>query len=76
MDNLPVALVDNFADYVIKSPSMTRVALGMDIREGRLLSIMPELLREIKAKGLGVRVLFLDAIDEIIVRRFSETRHR
>ena len=76
VDNLPVALVDNFADYVIKSSSMTRVALGMDIREGRLLSIMPELLREIKAKGLGVRVLFLDAVDEIIVRRFSETRHR
>lgn len=76
VDNLPVALVDDFARLVLKSPSMTKVALGMDVREGRMLSILPPLLRELKAKGLKISVLFLDASDESIVRRFSETRHR
>jgi UPF0042 nucleotide-binding protein len=76
VDNLPIALLDDFARHVLKSPSLTRAALGMDVREGRLLAILPPLLREMKAKGLEIRVLFLDATDESIVRRFSETRHR
>ncbi len=76
VDNLPIALLDEFARLVVKSPAMTRVALGMDVREGRLLAVLPPLLREMKAKGLDVHVLFLDASDESIVRRFSETRHR
>ncbi|MEK7384649.1 MAG: RNase adapter RapZ [Elusimicrobiota bacterium] len=76
VDNLPIALVDQFADFVRKSPSMTRVALGMDVREGKLLSMMPELLREMKSEKLRVSVLFLDATDDSIIHRFSETRHR
>jgi RNase adapter protein RapZ len=76
VDNLPIALIDDFARLVVKSPSMTRVALGMDVREGRLLAMLPPLLREMKAKGLDIHVLFLDASDESLVRRFSETRHR
>ncbi len=76
VDNLPIALMDDFARLVVKSPTMTRVALGMDIREGRLLVTLPPLLREMKAKGLDIHVLFLDATDESLVRRFSETRHR
>jgi len=76
VDNLPIALLDEFARLVVTSPAMTRVALGMDVREGRQLSGLPPLLRDMKAKGIGVRVLFLDASDEALVRRFSETRHR
>jgi RNase adapter protein RapZ len=76
VDNLPIALLDDFARLVMKSPTMTRVALGMDVREGRLLAVLPPLLREMKTKGLDVSVLFLDAADESLVRRFSETRHR
>jgi UPF0042 nucleotide-binding protein len=76
VDNLPVALVDDFARHVLKSPSLTRVALGMDVREGRMLAVLPPLLRELKQKGLRISILFLDASDEAIVRRFSETRHR
>jgi UPF0042 nucleotide-binding protein len=59
VDNLPIALIDDFARLVVKSPTMTRVALGMDVREGRLLAMLPPLLREMKAKGIDVRVLFL-----------------
>jgi RNase adapter protein RapZ len=76
VDNLPIALIDEFARLVAKSPTMTRVALGMDVREGRLLASLPPLLRELKSRGLDIHVLFLDASDEALVRRFSETRHR
>ena len=76
VDNLPIALLDDFSRHVLKSPTITRAALGMDVREGRLLAILPPLLREMKALGLDIHVLFLDATDESIVRRFSETRHR
>jgi RNase adapter protein RapZ len=76
VDNLPVALIGQFAKLVLKNPSMTRVALGMDVREGRPLTTLPPLLRELKSQGLQLSVLFLDAADEAIVRRFSETRHR
>jgi UPF0042 nucleotide-binding protein len=76
VDNLPIALLDQFAQLVLRSPRMTRVALGMDVREGRLLSILPPLIKELKSQGLDVHVLFLDASDDALVRRFSETRHR
>ena len=76
VDNLPIALLDQFANFVLKSPAMTRAALGMDVREGRSLAALPILLKQLKNSGLDIRVLFLDAADEAIVKRFSETRHR
>ncbi len=76
VDNLPIAMLDQFGSFVLKSPAMTRVALGMDVREGRVLGVLPQFLRELKSKGLDIRVLFLDAADETVVKRFSETRHK
>ncbi|PIR15369.1 MAG: RNase adapter RapZ [Elusimicrobia bacterium CG11_big_fil_rev_8_21_14_0_20_64_6] len=76
VDNLPIALLDSFADFVQKSSAMTRVALGMDVREGRVLEALPPLLRRLKQQGLDINVLFIDATDAIVIHRFSETRHR
>lgn len=76
VDNLPVALIDQFAEFVLESPSMTFVALGMDVREGKSLSLIPKFLSRMRSKGLRVMVLFLDATDAAIIHRFSETRHR
>jgi len=76
VDNLPIALLDDFAAFVQKSPAMTRVALGMDVREGRVLGALPPLLRRLKTQGLDVHVLFIDAADATVIHRFSETRHR
>ena len=76
VDNLPVALLDHFADLLIKSPHMRRVALGMDIREGRFLEGLPAILRRLKDRGIDRRVLFLDATDAAVIQRFSETRHK
>jgi UPF0042 nucleotide-binding protein len=76
VDNLPVPLLGSYADLVLRSKTMTRVALGMDVREGKSLGLVPPQLRALAKKGLDIRVLFLDAADETIVQRFSETRHR
>src|SRR5579883_455829 len=76
VDNLPVALLGEFAKFVSESPDTERVALGMDIREGKSLENLPQMLRGFKARGLEYRVLFLDATDDVVITRFSETRHR
>src|SRR5207253_1609746 len=76
VDNLPIALLDHFVDLLVQSPAMRRVALGMDIREGKLLSGLPKILERLKSKGIDDRILFLDASDAAVIGRFSETRHR
>jgi len=75
VDNLPVALLDQFADHVLRS-NHRRVALGMDIREGKLLAGLPTVLKRIEDRGIDARVLYLDASDSAVIHRFSETRHR
>jgi UPF0042 nucleotide-binding protein len=78
VDNLPLTLMPTFARLVRPDdhnrPHIERAALVVDIREGRFLSEFPERLRELRASGLRVFVLFFEASDEVLVRRFSETR--
>ncbi len=76
VDNLPIALIDQFADLLAHSPQMGRVALGVDIREGKFLAGLPAILKRLKARGVDHRIIFLDASDAVVIRRFSETRHR
>ena len=78
VDNLPLTLMPTFGRLVQPEdhnrPHIERAALVVDIREGRFLSEFPERLRELRASGLRVFVLFFEASDEALVRRFSETR--
>ena len=78
VDNLPLTLLPTFARLVQPEehnrPHIERAALVINIREGRFLSEFPERLRELRASGLRVFVLFFEASDEALVRRFSETR--
>ena len=76
VDNLPIALIDHFADLLLRSPEMTRVALGVDIREGKFLAGLPQIKKRLKARGVDPRILFLEATDAVVIQRFSETRHR
>jgi UPF0042 nucleotide-binding protein len=71
VDNLPIALLPTFADLTYDSKK--RSALTVDIREGEILSEFPGIFRELKAR-LNCSLLFLDAEDEVLRRRFSETR--
>ncbi len=73
VDNLPIELVAKFADLTRDSKSRRRAALAIDIREGEALNQFPQIYRDLK-KHLRVRLLFLDAEDEVLQRRFSETR--
>ncbi|WP_158790220.1 RNase adapter RapZ [Granulicella sp. L60] len=73
VDNLPLELVPRFADLVRQSPEIERAALVVDVREGMRLDKFPAILKKVR-KVLPTRVVFLEASDDALVRRFSETR--
>ncbi|HLK12859.1 MAG TPA: RNase adapter RapZ [Candidatus Binatia bacterium] len=75
IDNLPVALVPRFLELWESSrEEVRRVALGIDVRAGRFLLDFPRVFAELRAAGAVVEVLYLEANDDVLVRRFSETR--
>ncbi len=76
VDNLPVSLLQAFADGVESGGGATQPsAVVADVRDPRFLREFPTILSELKTRtGLGARVIFLEATDEALVRRFSETR--
>ncbi len=73
VDNLPLDLVPRFADLVRQSAEIERAALVVDVREGIRLDEFPEILKTVR-KVLPTRVVFLEADENVLVRRFSETR--
>jgi UPF0042 nucleotide-binding protein len=73
VDNLPVGLLLNFADLVRDSAEIERAALVVDIREGARLDKLPQLLQSLRS-SLKTKVLFLEANEEALLRRYSETR--
>src|SRR3989475_4406173 len=77
VDNLPTTLIPTFADLIMRSEQpIQRVALGVDVREGAYLSRLLDTIRELRLRGHAVEVLFLEAGDEALVRRYHETRRR
>ncbi len=76
VDNLPIALLEEFARNLLQTHSPHHVALGLDIRGGREIADLPRVLKRLEAMGIVARVLFLEAADTVIVQRYSETRHR
>jgi UPF0042 nucleotide-binding protein len=73
VDNLPLDLIPRFADLVRQSTEIDRAALVIDVREGIKLDRFPAILKKVR-KVLSTRVVFLEASEEALVRRFSETR--
>lgn len=77
VDNLPTTLIPTFADLTARSgQTIRRVALGVDVREGEYLSHLLDTIRELKTRGHTVEILFLEAGEEALVRRYHETRRR
>ncbi|PYN54291.1 MAG: RNase adapter RapZ [Candidatus Rokuibacteriota bacterium] len=77
VDNLPTTLIPTFADLIARSGQTSRrVALGVDVREGEYLSHLLDAIRELRTRGHAVEVLFLEASEEALVRRYHETRRR
>ena len=77
VDNLPTTLIPTFAELCAHSSRDIRmIALGVDIREGEYLAHLLETLAELRAQGHKPEVLFLEAAEETLVRRYQETRRR
>ncbi len=76
VDNLPIALLEDFARNILQTHPPRHVALGLDIRGGREIGDLPRVLKRLEALGIVARVLFLEAADPVIIQRYSETRHR
>ena len=76
MDNLPIPLLEKFAQFITEgnSDEIHKVALGVDIRSGSALDGLERTLEEISMTGLEYEILFLDANDEVLVKRYKETR--
>jgi len=75
IDNLPVALIPRFLELCASSEEpITRVALGIDQRERVFLRTYPDVLAELRRRGQRVNILYLEAADNVLLRRFSETR--
>ena len=75
IDNLPALLIPKFIDLCQGyQEEIKRIALGVDLRGGQFLQSWPEVLAGIRAAGHQVQILFFDASDEVLLRRFSETR--
>ena len=75
VDNLPISLVGKFAELIYSGASeFSKVALGLDIRSGRTLEGLASTLDKLAAAGHPYEILFLDASDQVLVKRYKETR--
>ncbi|HEY0566169.1 MAG TPA: RNase adapter RapZ [Terriglobales bacterium] len=73
VDNLPIDLIPQFAQLAMTSSEIERTAIVVDVREGQSLEKFPATLQELR-KQLQCKLIFLEAKDDILVRRYSETR--
>lgn len=75
IDNLPPLLIPKFIDLCQGyQEQIKRIALGVDLRGGQFLQSWPQVLAEMRGAGHHVQILFFDASDEVLLRRFNETR--
>lgn len=77
VDNLPIPLLTGFAQ-MLEAPesSMEKVALGLDVRGGQDFSGLEEKLNDLDEKNVEYEILFLDAADDVLVKRYKETRRQ
>ena len=78
IDNLPIMLLPKLLELVSHGTSdeVQRLAIVVDAREGRFLDSTPGAIEEVRREGHQLEVVFFDCADEVLIRRFSETRRR
>lgn len=75
VDNIPPALLPKFAELCYEQQGeIERVAMGIDIRGGKLFNDLFEVLASLQEKGYEYEILFLDASDDVLIKRYKETR--
>ena len=75
VDNLPISLIEKFSELIYPgNTEVTKAALGIDIRSGKAFDELAAVLEELSVAGVNYEILFLDASDEVLVKRYKETR--
>lgn len=76
IDNLPPALIPRFLELSLHNEDVHRIVLGIDVRERGFLKDFLHAYGELKRQPFDVRLVYLEARDDVLIRRFSETRRR
>ncbi len=75
IDNMPPTLINNFIDLILREKvSIEKAAFTIDIRGGEFFDDFKSTLEELKSAGFKFKIMFLEASDEVLIRRFNETR--
>ncbi len=75
VDNLPASLIEKFVELITMPQSeITKVALGLDVRADQSFKETTRVLRELKTKGYQFEILFMEAAEEVLIKRYKETR--
>ena len=75
VDNLPVRLIDKFMELVFMPGSeITKVVLGLDVRSDKPFQYVDEVLTKLRQQGYKYEILFMDASDEVLIKRYKESR--
>lgn len=75
IDNMPPALIENFLDLIMRDKvDIEKAAFTVDIRGGEFFDDLKSILGKLKNSGLKLKIMFLEASDEVLIRRFNETR--
>ncbi len=75
VDNLPAPLMPRLVEY-LAGTGRQRVAVAIDMRGGAATAALPDQLRDLREEAIDLRFIFLDARDDVLIQRFSETRRR
>ena len=76
VDNLPIVLIEKFAELAdMPGAELQKVAVGVDIRSGQALDNLQGILDHLAATGKSFEILYLDSTDQVLVKRYKETRH-
>lgn len=77
VDNMPPMLIDSFIDLASReSASFDKAAFAIDVRVGDLFTDIEKSLDELAAKGIEYKIIFLEASERVLIRRFNETRRQ
>ena len=75
VDNLPIPLIENFAELMLSEKNEHQdIALGVDIRSGEDLSLLGAIIEKWEAGAYPFSILFLESSDEVLIKRYKETR--
>ena len=76
VDNIPVPLVTQMVDHLAHEGDRDKLAIAIDARQRRSLTAWQQTIKALRSSGHRLEVMFLDASDAVLLRRFSETRRR